>query len=109
MKNLSGDVINVEFSWLSLTEFTEISGLTIDEIRELVGMGILSPGGNSDQDWTFDHSLMERSRRLRRLREDLDLQLGLDGLAMAYWLLGRIEELEQQLCEELACRERTDS
>lgn len=102
MTQYVNSVLQAEIAWLSLTEFTEVSGLDAVQVRELVDMGILSPGCSGSGDWSFNPQTMVLARRLRRLRQDLDLDLDLQALALGYRLLERIAELEAQLCRARA-------
>ena len=104
MSQLTHHVVQAEITWLSLGEFAQVSGLSAEQIQELVELGILAPSGASAHDWLFNHQAMALARRLRRLREDLDLELDLQALALGFRLLERINELEGQLCRERANR-----
>lgn len=105
MTQSANTIPQAEITRLSLREFTEISGLSSVQIRELVEIGILSPSGASAGEWLFNQHAMAMARRLRRLREDLDLSLDLHALALGFSLLDRICELENQLCRERASRQ----
>lgn len=104
MSQLTPLVVQAEITWLSLGEFAQVSGLSAEQIQELVELGILAPSGASAHDWLFSHQAMALARRLRRLQEDLDLELDLQALALGFRLLERINELEGQLCRERANR-----
>ena len=100
----STTLVQAEITWLSLGEFSEVSGLSANQIEALVELGVLSPSGTSAREWLFNHQCMALARRLRRLQQDLDLDLDLHALALGYRLLERISELENQLCRERAER-----
>lgn len=104
MPQQSSTIIKAEITWLSLSEFTQVSGLSQDQVSELVELGVLSPSGTSAADWGFNPHVMALARRLRRLREDLDLQLDPHALALGFCLLERIGELECQLSRERAAQ-----
>ena len=104
MPQASSQILQAEITWLSLREFAEVSGLSFEEVRELVEIGILSPAETTAQEWLFNHHAMALARRLRRLQDDLDLKLDLHALALGFSLLERISELENQLCRERAAR-----
>jgi DNA-binding transcriptional MerR regulator len=106
MPQAPSSFVKAEITWLSLGEFTQVSGLSSAEVRELVEIGILSPTGASAGDWLFNHQAMALARRLRRLQEDLDIKLDLHALALGFSLLERISELETQLCRERAAHLR---
>jgi chaperone modulatory protein CbpM len=104
MTQSSKQVLQAEIAWLTLAEFSEVSGLSSAQVRELVEIGVLAPSGTSAQEWHFNHRAMTLARRLRRLQEDLDIDLDLQAVALGYRLLERISELESQLCREQAAR-----
>jgi chaperone modulatory protein CbpM len=104
MPQQSSTIIKAEITWLSLGEFTQVSGLSQDQVRELVELGVLSPSGASAAEWVFNPHAMTLARRLRRLQEDLDIKLDLHALALGFSLLERISELECQLSRERAAR-----
>ena len=86
-----------EATWLSVTEFTQVAGLSQGDVVELVEVGVLKPVGGSLSDWCFDNEAMNLARRLRRIREDLELNLDVHALALGFRLLERINELETAL------------
>jgi len=103
------NTIHAEFAWVSLAELNEISGIGMEELRELVEMGILSTHSSGSGDYLFDEHVLALTRRLRRLLDDLDLTLDLQGLALTCRLLERITELEHQLSNERVSRFRAGS
>ena len=84
-------------TWLSVTEFTQVAGLSQGDVIELVEVGVLKPVGRSLNDWSFDSQAMTLARRLRRIRDDLELNLDVHALALGFRLLERITELETAL------------
>ena len=58
---------------------------------------MLKPIGQTQSDWSFDSEAMTLARRLRRIREDLELDLDVHALALGFRLLERISELESAL------------
>ncbi len=106
MMQTTGNVIQAELIWLTLSEFSEVSGLSSAQVVELVELGILRPAGSVAQEWLFNQHSMGLASRLRRLREDLDLNLDLHALALGFRLLERIEELEAELRTERVTRVR---
>lgn len=100
----SDNIIQAEMTWLTCTEFSEVSGLSSDQVHELVEMGILAPSGTTSRDWLFNGQCMTLMRLIRRLQAELDLELDLHALALSYRLLERISELESLLSEERAAR-----
>jgi DNA-binding transcriptional MerR regulator len=95
-------IVQADIAWLSITEFSEISGLTPEQVQELVDLGVLAPSGTAAADWLFNHQTMTLARRMRRLRDDLDLTLDLQALALGFRLLERISELESELARQRA-------
>jgi DNA-binding transcriptional MerR regulator len=103
-KRQTEPVIQAEINWLTVAEFIEISGLSSDQVRELVEIGVFAPSGGATSKWLFSHQTVTLARKLRCLQEDLDLHLDLPTLALTYRLLERISELEHQLCRERAAQ-----
>ena len=87
----------LETTWLSVSEFTQVAGLQQTDVVTLVEVGVLKPTGHSLGDWAFDSQAMGLARRLRRIREDLELDLDVHALALGFRLLERITELESAL------------
>ena len=94
---MTEQITTLEATWLSVTEFTQVAGITQGEVVELVEVGVLKPLGRSVNDWSFDSEAMTLARRLRRIREDLELHLDVHALALGFRLLERISELESSL------------
>ena len=90
-------ITSLEATWLSVSEFTQVAGLKQTEVISLVEVGVIKPVGQSANDWRFDSEAMVLARRLRRLREDLELDLDVHALALGFRLLERITELESAL------------
>jgi len=87
----------LETTWLSVSEFTQVAGLQQTQVISLVEVGVLKPIGQGVHDWVFDSAAMTLARRLRRIREDLELDLDVHALALGFRLLERISELESDL------------
>ena len=90
-------IYDAEITVLTLTEFVGISGWSVESVQHLVEIGILMPSGGSEGDWRFEAGMVSLARRLRRLQEDLEVELTPQALALSYRLLERIQELETQL------------
>ena len=92
----------IEAVWLesdrefSLAELTELSGLPEPVLRELVDYGALAPTDRGAAQWTFGASFLLAVQTAGRLRVDLELEP--QSLALALTLIGRIRELEAELC-----------
>jgi chaperone modulatory protein CbpM len=90
-------VIEAEIATLTLNEFEGVSGWSRQTIIQLVDVGVLVPIGDSEEAWTFEASRLALARRLRRLQEDLEVELDPKALALSYRLLERIQDLEAAL------------
>ncbi len=90
-----------DISWLdahcevTFTELAQVSGLTQDELRELVEYGALVPINPQDTHWTFSAEYVVTVQTASRLRASFDLDTGALALALAY--LERIRALETEL------------
>jgi chaperone modulatory protein CbpM len=91
----------VEAVWLndialcSLDELAEFSGLSRDELAELVAIGAIEPDRDSAPAFVFRAQTIVLARTARRLRDDFELDT--HGVAMALNLLQRIHALEARL------------
>jgi chaperone modulatory protein CbpM len=94
---MTEQITTFEASWLTVTEFTQVAGLTQGDLVALVEIGVLRPVGETMQEWSFDTEAMVLARRLRRIREDLEIELDVHALALGFRLLERISELELAL------------
>lgn len=96
--------------WLNDTELcgmdhlAEVSGLSVDEIEDLVETGVIVPANPNAQPHYFHLQYIVTVNTARRLRDDF--QLDRHGLALALRLLRRIEELETELAATHAKRGR---
>jgi hypothetical protein len=94
---MTEQITTLEATWLSVSEFTQVAGLRQTDVVALVEVGVLKPIGQTQSDWSFDSEAMTLARRLRRIREDLELDLDVHALALGFRLLERISELESAL------------
>lgn len=94
---MTEQITTLQTTWLSVSEFTQVAGLKQTDVVQLVEVGVLKPAGHSANDWSFDSEAMTLARRLRRIREDLELDLDVHALALGFRLLERISELESAL------------
>ena len=94
---MTEQITTLEATWLSVSEFTQVAGLNQTDVVSLVEVGVLKPVGQSLSDWSFDSETMTLARRLRRIREDLELDLDVHAMALGFRLLERISELESAL------------
>jgi chaperone modulatory protein CbpM len=80
---------------IALDELERASGLSVEEITELVDYGVFQPQGGRPHEWRFAARCIAVGRRAHRLRADFELSA--PGLALALSLLERIEELEREV------------
>lgn len=86
----------------SIEHLVEVSGLSLDEISNLVEDGVMAPADASNPATGFHLIHVLTARQARRLRDDFELDR--NGLALALTLLRRIESLEQALDLVQSCR-----
>lgn len=80
----------------SFAELVQCSGLSEGELRELVDYGALTPTDPQGAEWTFGADIVVTMRAAGRLRDDLELDP--QALALVLTLMGRIRDLETQVC-----------
>ncbi len=87
--------------WLNDTQvchmdhLVEVSGLSVEEIEDLVVSGVIAPVDQRTQPHYFQLRYIVTVNTARRLRDDF--QLDRHGVALALTLLRRIDELEAEL------------
>jgi chaperone modulatory protein CbpM len=91
---LTGLLLDEELS-LSLGELCRICTVHAEWIIELVNEGILEPTGNDAAHWRFTGPSLQRVHTVRRLQQDLGINLA--GAALALDLLDEIETLRSRL------------
>lgn len=79
----------------TVEQLAEVSGLSTDEIADLIENGIITPVDDRAQPLAFRMESMVTARTARRLRDDFDLDR--HGVALALILLAQIEDLEAEL------------
>lgn len=83
----------------SLEYIAETSGLTLDELQNLVDLGVLIPRHQDQASQPlFEVNYVMVARSARRLRDDFELDQ--HGLAVALNLLKRIHALEFELAKK---------
>jgi chaperone modulatory protein CbpM len=80
---------------VSLAELTELTGLPLAVIEELVSAGAITPIEAGGTEPRFGATALSAARHARRLREDFELDV--DALPLVLGLFERIDTLEQQL------------
>ncbi|TVQ87647.1 MAG: MerR family transcriptional regulator [Chromatiaceae bacterium] len=88
-------VVLDEQTVLTVTELTHVCGISLEQVRCMVGEGILHPRGQRPEQWRFSGLEVRRTRRAIRLQRDLELNLA--GAALALDLLEEIERLRRRL------------
>ena len=92
---------HAEAQWLtgecefSLTELVELSGSSVEELRELVEYGAITPVNPESPQWVFPGQCLPTVRAACRLRLSFDLEP--HGVALVISLLDRIHDLEARL------------
>ncbi len=79
----------------SLTELVELSGSSVEELRELVEFGAITPVNPESSQWVFPGQCLPTIRAACRLRVSFDLEP--HGVALVISLLDRIHDLEAQM------------
>jgi chaperone modulatory protein CbpM len=80
-----------------IEQLAESSGLSIDEIEDLIENEIVVPTDPNTRPRTFQLHYIVTARTARRLRDDF--QLDRHGIALAMALMRRINDLEAELDE----------
>lgn len=95
------NIVVSESIWLneagvcSIEHLSELSGLSLDELRDLVESGVIEPVDESAEPASFYLRYVVTAKTARRLRDDFELDR--HGVAVALMLLERIEALEKEL------------
>ena len=92
--SLLGELLD-EDTGLSLGELCRVSQLPADSVLRLVEEGVIDPVGKDQSTWRFSSISIRRVRRVRRLRDDLGVNLS--GAALALDLLEEIEALRAKV------------
>lgn len=80
---------------VSLSDVAASSGFSLDEVNELIDLGVFEPCGRTGADFLFAARTIELARVARRLQLDFELPLSAVALALAY--RERMHALEQRL------------
>jgi hypothetical protein len=82
---------------VSLNELVTTSGFCVDEVRELIDYGTLSPINREDETWVFSADCLVTVRKAAQLRDELELDI--HSLTIVIALLAKINELETKLVQ----------
>jgi chaperone modulatory protein CbpM len=80
---------------LNFEELCQATRLPNDVIIELVELHLLIPEGRERTSWQFDEHNLRRAKIAANLHRDLEINL--QGVALAIELLEKIEKLETEL------------
>ena len=86
----------------TIDHLVEVSGLSHDEIDDLVGNGLMEPADSTALPRLFHLRHVVTVRQAARLKEDFQLER--NGLALAMTLLRRIDVLERALLDAPSLR-----
>ena len=104
-------MMETEVLWLdeqrvvSLAELVEVSGLTRDELIELVQGGAIPVREVQGANYVFSARVITVARTACRLRDELELDMV--GLGVALRLLDRVRSLEEEIGRLRALLPRT--
>lgn len=82
-------------SELSLDELCDVCQVTHEFIRELIDYGAIEPKGLSIDVWRFNPVHMRRIQIIKRLHDDLEVNL--PGAALAIDLMDQMEKMRAEL------------
>lgn len=86
---------------ITFFELQRASGLSAEEIDELVEVGVFEHSFGDRQTWAFSARCISQARTALRLRNDFELNT--EGIALALTYLDRIHALEARL-REVECQ-----
>ncbi|MEW5560393.1 chaperone modulator CbpM [Enterobacter asburiae] len=78
----------------TVTEFCLHTGVSEEELDEIVGLGVIEPDTGTDKCWLFDDRAVTIVHRALRLRRELALDW--PGIAVTLTLLEENERLKQE-------------
>lgn len=90
-----------ESVWLNTSDICsfehviEVSGLSTQELRELIDAGVIQPSNDDPGNYFFHTQSIVVARKARRLRDDFELDTR--GLTLALNLLRRMDDLEAEI------------
>lgn len=80
---------------LSFAELCQAVDLQHDLVIEMVEQRLIAPEGQSPENWRFDDTALRRAKIAANFHRDLDVNL--EGIALALDLLDKIESLENRI------------
>ena len=80
---------------LHFEELCQAIGLQKDIVIQMVEYHLIEPAGNSPKEWEFDSIAFKRAKMAANIHRDLEINL--QGVALALDLLDKIEQLENRL------------
>jgi MerR HTH family regulatory protein len=89
------EILLNEFTLVSFSEIVAASGLSAEELNELIELGLCEPCGTEGTQPLFAANAIELARAARRLQIDFELPLAGVALVLAY--RERIRELKERL------------
>lgn len=91
---IEGVLLDEELT-VTLAELTRMCGSSVRTLQLMVTEGVLHPQGAAPREWRFDGPEIRRARRALRLRRDLELNL--NGTALALDLIDELERLRDRI------------
>ncbi|MDP1932555.1 MAG: chaperone modulator CbpM [Gammaproteobacteria bacterium] len=87
--------MNIEYTTsLTLIDACHATGLESRHLFEIVEYGIITPQGDSPDDWRFDLHMISTAKRALRLQRDLHLEWS--AIALVLELLDEREQLRRE-------------
>lgn len=80
---------------LSFEELCQAIDLQRDLVIEMIEQHLIEPEGHSPNDWQFDNIALKRAKTAANFYRDLEVNL--EGIALALDLMDKIEILENRL------------
>lgn len=90
---VTGTVLDTQIT-LTLSELCDMCGASIELVVDMVEEGIVDPTGRDPEEWHFTGEAVQRVQIVRRLTEDL--RVNLPGAALALELMDELDALRQQ-------------
>lgn len=78
----------------TITEFCLHTGVSEEELNEIVGLGVIEPREDDAAHWKFDDRALNVVKRALRLRQELELDW--PGIAVALTLLEENAQLRHE-------------